>query len=82
MQPSLCYQQACLGTARRKKWLDAAFEPGTTSRYSFLLYSLWGHIQGSTTLPAACWDLAPGHETIDKSHAQQWERERRGRKTH
>lgn len=24
---------------------------------------------GSTTLTAACWDLAPGQETIDKSHA-------------
>lgn len=42
-----------------------------------------GHVRGSTTLPAACWDLAPGHETIDnRSHAQRWEKGRRGRKTH
>lgn len=35
-----------------------------------------------TAPPAACWDLAPGHETSDGSHAQRWGREGRGRKTH
>lgn len=53
----------------------------TTPSYS---PSLLGHTWGSTTLDtSSClWDLASGHETMNRSHTQQWPRERGGRKTH
>lgn len=57
---------------------SATLPPGLPSPFSIPP----GHVPGGTAPPAACWDLAPGHETSNGSHAQRWGREGRGRKTH